>query len=117
MGDAQLTTLETEIERLKSLKLLDQERVDRAVLDLSRRQALVERRQKELANIPSPKGSARAPTTDDFTGSVTPNGPLPPSHPDRPSMTWSCPVPRALASISRMPRRSWAAKSFATIRG
>src|SRR6202140_5619558 len=38
--DAQLTALETEIERLKSLKLVDQERVDRAVLDLGRRQAL-----------------------------------------------------------------------------
>ena len=35
--DAQLTALETEIERLKSLKLVDQERVDRAVLDLVHR--------------------------------------------------------------------------------
>src|ERR1700730_18249230 len=66
--DAQLTALETEIERLKSLKLVDQERVDRAVLDLGRRQALLERRQKELANIPPPKGSARALSGEDVTG-------------------------------------------------
>src|SRR5580765_7640363 len=58
--DGQLTALETEIERLKSLKLVDQERVDRAVLDLGRRQMLVEQRQKALANITAPKGGTRA---------------------------------------------------------
>jgi murein DD-endopeptidase MepM/ murein hydrolase activator NlpD len=79
--DAQLTALETEIERLKSLKLVDQERVDRAVLDLGRRQALVEQRQRELANIPPPKGSARALVGEDVTGTIVPNGPLPPSAP------------------------------------
>jgi murein DD-endopeptidase MepM/ murein hydrolase activator NlpD len=79
--DAQLTALETEIERLKSLKLVDQERVDRAVLDLGRRQALVEQRQKELTNIPPPKGSARVLTGEDITGAIVPNGPLPPSAP------------------------------------
>jgi murein DD-endopeptidase MepM/ murein hydrolase activator NlpD len=79
--DAQLTALETEIERLKSLKLVDQERVDRAVLDLGRRQALVEQRQKELANIPPPKGSARALAGEDVTGAIVPSGPLPPSAP------------------------------------
>jgi murein DD-endopeptidase MepM/ murein hydrolase activator NlpD len=78
--DAQLTALETEIERLKSLKLVDQERVDRAVLDLGRRQALVERRQKELANIPPPKGNARALGGEDVTGAIAPSGP-PPSVP------------------------------------
>jgi murein DD-endopeptidase MepM/ murein hydrolase activator NlpD len=76
--DAQLTALETEIERLKSRKLVDQERVDRAVLDLSRRQALVEQRQKELANFAS-KGSARA--GDDVTGAIAPSGPLAPPAP------------------------------------
>src|ERR1700741_4025357 len=44
--DAQLTALETEIERLKSKKLVDQERVDRAIVDLGRRQGLLEQRQK-----------------------------------------------------------------------
>ena len=79
--DAQLTALETEIERLKSLKLVDQERVDRAVLDLGRRQALVEQRQKELANIAAAKGSARAWPGEDVTGTIAPSGPLPPSPP------------------------------------
>jgi murein DD-endopeptidase MepM/ murein hydrolase activator NlpD len=79
--DAQLTALETEIERLKSLKLVDQERVDRAVLDLGRRQALVEQRQKELANIAAAKGSARAWPGEDVTGAIAPSGPLPPSPP------------------------------------
>jgi murein DD-endopeptidase MepM/ murein hydrolase activator NlpD len=78
--DAQLTALETEIERLKSLKLVDQERVDRAVLDLGRRQALVEQRQKELANIAATKGSARAWPGEDVTGAIAPSGP-PPSAP------------------------------------
>ena len=79
--DAQLTALETEIERLKSLKLVDQERVDRAVLDLGRRQMLVEQRQKELANIPPPKGSARASTGEDVTGTIPPSNPPPPAAP------------------------------------
>jgi murein DD-endopeptidase MepM/ murein hydrolase activator NlpD len=78
--DAQLTALETEIERLKSLKLVDQERVDRAVLDLGRRQALVEQRQKELANIAAAKGNARAWPREDVTGAIAPGGP-PPSAP------------------------------------
>jgi murein DD-endopeptidase MepM/ murein hydrolase activator NlpD len=78
--DAQLTALETEIERLKSLKLVDQERVDRAVLDLGRRQALVEQRQKELANIAAAKGNARAWPGEDVTGAIAPGGP-PPSAP------------------------------------
>jgi murein DD-endopeptidase MepM/ murein hydrolase activator NlpD len=77
--DAQLTALETEIERLKSLKLVDQERVDRAVLELGRRQALVEQRQKELANIAAAKGNARAWPGEDVTGTIAPSGPLPPS--------------------------------------
>jgi murein DD-endopeptidase MepM/ murein hydrolase activator NlpD len=78
--DAQLSALETEIERLKSLKLVDQERVDRAVLDLGRRQALIEQRQKELANISS-KRSARALAGEDVTGAIAPSGPPAPPAP------------------------------------
>jgi murein DD-endopeptidase MepM/ murein hydrolase activator NlpD len=74
--DAQLTALETEIERLRSKKLVDQERVDRAIVDLGRRQALVERRQKELANIPPPSGST--PAGEDLTGAIVPNAPARP---------------------------------------
>ena len=70
--DAQLTALESEIERLRSLKLIDQERVDRAILDLTRRQASVEQRQKSLANLPAPKGGNRPDTFDDVTGSIPP---------------------------------------------
>ncbi|HLL28689.1 MAG TPA: M23 family metallopeptidase [Xanthobacteraceae bacterium] len=75
--DAQLTTLETEIERLKSKKLVDQERVDRAVLDLSRRQALVEQRQKELSSVSPPKSNAMP--GEDITGTIAPNGPPQPA--------------------------------------
>jgi len=80
--DAQLTALEGEIERLRSLKLIDQERVDRAVLDLTRRQSTVEQRQKALANFPVPKGMGRAEPFDDVTGSTTPTGQIAPSNPN-----------------------------------
>jgi murein DD-endopeptidase MepM/ murein hydrolase activator NlpD len=75
--DAQLTVLESEVERLRSIKLLDQERVDRAVLDLTRRQASVEQRQKALANLPAPKSMNRTESLDDFTSSITPSGQVP----------------------------------------
>jgi murein DD-endopeptidase MepM/ murein hydrolase activator NlpD len=79
--DGQLTALEGEIERLRSLKLIDQERVDRAVLDLTRRQSLVEQRQKALANLPTPKGTNRTDPSDEVTGSIAPAGQLMPSDP------------------------------------
>ena len=70
--DAQLTALESEIERLRSLKLIDQERVDRAILDLTRRQTPVEQRQKSLANLPTSKGVNRTDPLDEVTGSIPP---------------------------------------------
>jgi murein DD-endopeptidase MepM/ murein hydrolase activator NlpD len=68
--DEQLTLLEGEIERLKSLKLIDQERVDRAVHDLTRRQTEVEKRQSLLATINLPKEMTRIGQTNELTSSI-----------------------------------------------
>lgn len=49
--DGQLAALENEVARLKSLKLIEQERVDHVVSDLARRQVEVEQRQNKLTDI------------------------------------------------------------------
>jgi len=53
---AQVGQLQSEIERLRSLKLVEQERVDRALADLMRRQSVIETRQSALSAI----GESRA---------------------------------------------------------
>lgn len=59
--DAQMAVLESEVARLKSLKLIDQERIDHVVSDLAQRQAEVEGRQKRLAEIvPNDESRGRA---------------------------------------------------------
>jgi murein DD-endopeptidase MepM/ murein hydrolase activator NlpD len=83
--DTQLTILEGEIERLKSLKLIDQERVDHAVSDLARRQAELEKRQGSLAKISTPKSISHNEIADDLTGSIPPNTPSFPAAPPKPS--------------------------------
>jgi len=67
--DAQVIQLQAEIDRLKSLKLIDQERVDRAVADLARRQTVIETRQSAIKTLAGAKAIARdaAPET---TGSL-----------------------------------------------
>jgi hypothetical protein len=40
--ESQAASLQTEIDRLRSIKLIDQERVDRAVADLARRQTIID---------------------------------------------------------------------------
>lgn len=49
--DARRVAFESEVARLKSLKLIDQERVDRVVSELSQRQAEIEDREKKLAEL------------------------------------------------------------------
>jgi len=83
--DAQLTVLEGEIERLKSLKLIDQERVDNAVRDLARRQAELEKRQGSLAKISVPKSTGRSEIADDLTGSIPPAAPSVPGASAKPT--------------------------------
>jgi murein DD-endopeptidase MepM/ murein hydrolase activator NlpD len=64
--ETQAASLQTEIDRLRSLKLIDQERIDRAVADLARRQTIIDTRQSALSAlaVANPKlQSATAKTT------------------------------------------------------
>jgi murein DD-endopeptidase MepM/ murein hydrolase activator NlpD len=65
----QVAALEAEVERLKSVKLLDQERVERSIADLARRQTAIETRQSALAGIGVIKLRDDGP---EITGSVAP---------------------------------------------
>ncbi len=79
--DAQVVRLETEIERLKSLKLIEQERVDRAVAELARRQSALEMRHMAFSGFAAPKANAggRGEPAPETTGSLPP--PSPPAAP------------------------------------
>lgn len=78
--DARTVQLEGEIERLRSIKLVEQERVERALSELARRQSLLETRQAALAGLAAPAANdptgGRAPET---TGSLPPRLPSPPA--------------------------------------
>lgn len=58
--DAQIASLQTQVQRLQSLKLVEQERVDRTVAELAKKQAIVEQRQNSLAEI-APKPAQETP--------------------------------------------------------
>jgi murein DD-endopeptidase MepM/ murein hydrolase activator NlpD len=77
----QVAELQSEIDRLRSLKLIDQERVDRALADLTRRQTLIETRHSALTALRAAKPAARddAPVA---TGAV-PEVPRPAPMPDK----------------------------------
>lgn len=49
--ETQAAQLQTEIERLRSIKLIDQERVDRAIAEIARRQNAIEMRQSALSGL------------------------------------------------------------------
>ncbi|MCC6948777.1 MAG: peptidoglycan DD-metalloendopeptidase family protein [Bradyrhizobiaceae bacterium] len=66
---AQASQLQAEIERLRSLKLIDQERVDRALADLVRRQAVIATRQSALSAIGGSKAAVRE-GSPEITGSL-----------------------------------------------
>lgn len=87
--DSQVVSLRAEIERLKSVKFIEQERVDRAVAELSRRQTVLESRQSSLNSLAASKPGvfARDPSPE-ITGSILPSGPstVPaPAHSGKPS--------------------------------
>jgi murein DD-endopeptidase MepM/ murein hydrolase activator NlpD len=73
--DAQIAGLQTQVQRLQSLKLVEQERVDRKVAELARKQAIVEERQETLATLER-KTPREAPST-----ATAPRGPLPDTFP------------------------------------
>ncbi len=87
--DSQVVSLRAEIERLRSLKLVDQERVDRAVAELSRRQTVLESRQTALNSLASmPAARSARDASPEITGSIPVTTPLPvqgPSSPGKPS--------------------------------
>lgn len=56
--EAQIAQLNSEIDRLRSLKLIDQERVERAVADLARRQTILETRQSAITALGAIKAIA-----------------------------------------------------------
>ena len=73
--DAQIAGLQTQVQRLQSLKLVEQERVDRKVVELARKQAIVEERQETLAALER-KTAREAPAAP-----PAPHGPLPDTFP------------------------------------
>lgn len=85
--DSQVVVLRAEIERLKSVKLVEQERVDRAVAELSRRQTVLESRQTALNALPATKpGAVARDNAPETTGSILPSGPsIAPANSGKPS--------------------------------
>jgi murein DD-endopeptidase MepM/ murein hydrolase activator NlpD len=65
--ETQAAQLQAEIERLRSLKLIEQERVDRAITDIARRQNAIETRQSALIGL---TGDGPADSAPAVTGSV-----------------------------------------------
>jgi murein DD-endopeptidase MepM/ murein hydrolase activator NlpD len=57
--DGQIAALETQVQRLQSLKLVEQERVDRKLSELAQQQAVVEQRQETLTRL-APVAPARS---------------------------------------------------------
>jgi murein DD-endopeptidase MepM/ murein hydrolase activator NlpD len=80
--EAQATQLQAEIDRLRSLKLIEQERVDRTLSDLARRQSTLEARQSSLATV---SGARSAETANDVTGSIPIKRSPPANTPSKPS--------------------------------
>lgn len=61
--DGQIAALETQVQRLQSLKLVEQERVDRKLAELAQQQAIVEKRQDTLTRLaPAAPAAPRART-------------------------------------------------------
>lgn len=83
--ETQAAVLQTEIDRLRSLKLIDQERVDRAIADLARRQTAIETRQSALNALAAENVEAED-SGPAITGSVPEAArEAPPMRPNRPS--------------------------------
>jgi murein DD-endopeptidase MepM/ murein hydrolase activator NlpD len=82
--ETQATQLQAEIDRLRSLKLIEQERVERALGELARRQSTLEARQSALTTVGGAKPDGREATTE-ITGSVPSPRATPPGSPPKPS--------------------------------
>lgn len=67
--ETQAAQLHTEIDRLRSLKLIDQERVDRALADLVQRQNAIEHRQSTLISLETQRSKIGA-NAPEITGSI-----------------------------------------------
>lgn len=67
--DARIAALDTEIERLRSIRFIDQERVERQITDLSRIQRTIEARHTALSALTQ----SFARMNNDITGSIPPS--------------------------------------------
>lgn len=74
--DGQIAALQTQVQRLQSLKLVEQERVDRTVAELVRKQTIVEQRQDALTSL-APKPTE----VKDEPRPRNPNGRMPDTFP------------------------------------
>jgi murein DD-endopeptidase MepM/ murein hydrolase activator NlpD len=87
--DKEVGSLLTEIERLRSVKLIDQERVERTLADLTRRQVTIEQRQGALLAVgarqggPSPEATGSIPPSPSTSPQPPKPSPLSDSTPDR----------------------------------
>lgn len=93
------TQLQAEIDRLRSLKLIDQERVDRDIAELVRRQTLLEARQSALSNLAKSEAAAQAP---EVTGSIPPATRTP-----APASSSPKPVPLSDTILIAPPSERW----------
>ncbi len=90
--DAQIAALTTEIERLRSTKFVDQERIEQQLSDLSRIQRMIDARHKALAALAqSVTGNA------DITGSIPAAAAPLLTTPTAPEETAPAPKPRPLS--------------------
>jgi murein DD-endopeptidase MepM/ murein hydrolase activator NlpD len=86
--DAQIVALTAEIERLRSTKFVDQEKIEQQLSDLSRIQRMIDARHKALSAL-----TQAVSRNNDITGSV-PAGPQLPPGPEEPQ---AAPKPRPLS--------------------
>lgn len=86
--DAQIASLTAEIERLRSTKFVDQEKIEQQLSDLSRIQRMIDARHKALSAL-----TQAVSRNNDITGSV-PAGPQLPPAPEEPQ---AAPKPRPLS--------------------
>lgn len=88
--DAQIAALTTEIERLRSTKFVDQEKIEQQLSDLARIQRVIDARHKALSAI-----AQSVSRNSDITGSIpAATAPLPPSPAENPV---AAPKPRPLS--------------------
>lgn len=81
--DAQIASLQTQVQRLQSLKLVEQERIDRTVAELAKKQAIVEHRQSALTELaPKPQAQTEEPRVRVLKGRASDTFPVLEKTPD-----------------------------------